>query len=85
MDASERPKTYELDITGEVCPMTFVKTKLLLERIQPGERMEVRLNGGEPIINVPRAVRELGHKILTMEQIDTTGGRETYRLVIEKA
>jgi TusA-related sulfurtransferase len=53
-----------LDITGEVCPMTFVRTKLKLERMQPGEVLAVRLRGEEPLRNVPRAARDEGHIIL---------------------
>jgi TusA-related sulfurtransferase len=53
-----------IDITGEVCPMTFVRTKLRLERMQPGEVLAVRLRGEEPLRNVPRAARDEGHIIL---------------------
>ena len=53
-----------IDITGEVCPMTFVRTKLRLERMRPGEVLSVRLRGEEPLRNVPRAAREEGHVIL---------------------
>jgi tRNA 2-thiouridine synthesizing protein A len=53
-----------IDITGEVCPMTFVRTKLKLERMQPGEVLQVRLRGDEPLRNVPRAARDEGHIIL---------------------
>lgn len=56
--------TRFLDITGEVCPMTFVKTRLLIERMAPGEEAEIRLNGGEPLENVPASVTELGHSVL---------------------
>jgi len=58
---------YYLDIVDEVCPMTFVKTKLVIEKMQSGERLEVRLKGREPIRNVPRSVRELGHCILSLD------------------
>ena len=34
---------HDIDITGEVCPMTFVRTKLKLERMRPGETLSVRL------------------------------------------
>ena len=59
------PKTadYFLDITGQVCPLTFVRTKLRVERMAPGETLEVRLNPGEPLENVPRSLIELGHEI----------------------
>lgn len=58
---------YFLDITSEVCPMTFVKTRLLIERMAPGETAEIRLAGGEPLENVPDSVTELGHAVLSIE------------------
>jgi tRNA 2-thiouridine synthesizing protein A len=56
-----------IDITAEVCPMTFVRTKLRLERMRSGEILNVRLRGDEPLRNVPRAAREEGHAILGIE------------------
>ena len=53
-----------IDITGEVCPMTFVRTKLRLERMRSGEILSVRLRGDEPLRNVPKAARDEGHSIL---------------------
>lgn len=47
--------------------MTFVRTKLRLERMQPGETLAVRLRGDEPLRNVPRAARDEGHTILGIE------------------
>ncbi len=44
--------------------MTFVRTKLKLERMRPGEILSVRLRGEEPLRNVPRAARDEGHAIL---------------------
>jgi tRNA 2-thiouridine synthesizing protein A len=58
---------HDIDITGEVCPMTFVRTKLRLERMQSGETLAVRLRGDEPLRNVPRAARDEGHTILAIE------------------
>ena len=55
MDAPDQTPKETIDITGEVCPMTFVRTKLKLERMQPGEVLSVRLIGEEPLRNVPRA------------------------------
>jgi TusA-related sulfurtransferase len=57
-----------LDITAFVCPMTFVRTKLLLEKMNSGEIAVVRLNDGEPLQNVPRSVREQGHEIISLER-----------------
>jgi tRNA 2-thiouridine synthesizing protein A len=72
--------TQEIDITGEICPMTFVRTKLKLERMEPGELLAVRLNGGEPLTNVPRAAREHGHEVL--ETATLPDG--THRLLIRR-
>ena len=55
---------HAIDITGEVCPMTFVRTKLKPERMLSGEVLVVRLRGEEPLRNVPRAARDEGHSIL---------------------
>jgi TusA-related sulfurtransferase len=64
MSAPSPSADHAIDVTGEVCPMTFVRTKLRLERMRPGEVLSVRLRGDEPLRNVPRAAREEGHVIL---------------------
>jgi tRNA 2-thiouridine synthesizing protein A len=61
------PPDQTIDITNEVCPMTFVRTKLRLERMKSGEVLAVRLKGEEPLKNVPRAAREEGHAVLKIE------------------
>jgi TusA-related sulfurtransferase len=57
---------YDLDITADVCPITFVKTKLMLEKKSPGTVVTVRLKGSEPLDNVPRSVRAHGHDVLSL-------------------
>jgi TusA-related sulfurtransferase len=57
----------ELDITAETCPMTFVRTRLALDRMTPGQVLLVRLRGDEPLRNVPRTAREQGHEVLSLE------------------
>ena len=57
----------DLDITSEVCPMTFVRTRLALDRMSPGQTLRVRLRGEEPLRNVPRTAREQGHEVLSLE------------------
>lgn len=59
-----------IDLSGVICPMNFVKTKLKLEEMGEGQVLEVILDDGEPIRNVPRAVKEEGHEILKVEKID---------------
>ncbi|MDH5188038.1 MAG: sulfurtransferase TusA family protein [Rhodospirillaceae bacterium] len=58
---------YFLDITTLVCPMTFVRTKLLLEKMAVGETCHIRLSGAEPLQNVPRGAVELGHEVLSLD------------------
>ncbi len=60
----------ELDITREVCPMTFVRTRLALDRMAPGQTLLVRLKGEEPLRNVPRTAKEQGHEVLSLETDD---------------
>ena len=57
----------ELDITNEVCPMTFVRTRLALDRMARGQTLLVKLRGEEPLRNVPRTAREQGHEVLSLE------------------
>lgn len=52
-----------LDVTGLTCPMTWVKTKLELERLAAGDVLIVRCRPGEALENVPRSAREAGHDV----------------------
>lgn len=52
-----------LDLRGVACPLNWVKTKLALERLQPGDELSVRLDAGEPLDSVPRSAREDGHAV----------------------
>ncbi|MDR1623123.1 MAG: sulfurtransferase TusA family protein [Synergistaceae bacterium] len=70
-----------VDITDVVCPVTFVKTKVALEELEPGQVLSIRMNDGEPVQNVPRSVKEEGHGILKL--IDNGDG--TWSLIVRKA
>ena len=70
-----------IDITDVVCPVTFVKTKVALEEMDDGQILQVHLNDGEPVQNVPRSVKDEGHQILKLR--DNEDG--TYELFIKKA
>jgi tRNA 2-thiouridine synthesizing protein A len=52
-----------LDLTGVLCPMNWVRARLELERMAPGERLELVLDPGEPLDSVPRSAREEGHEV----------------------
>lgn len=75
-----------LDITEDVCPMTFVKTKLMLERMVPGQIALVRLKGREPLDNIPRSLKEYGQEILSLRpESDDNATDGVYRLLFRKA
>lgn len=69
-----------LDITDVVCPITFVKVKMALEDLENGQILDVHLNEGEPIQNVPRSLKDEGHKVLSVQKNDD----ETYNLLVQK-
>jgi len=75
---------YFLDITDDVCPMTFVRTRLLVEKMAPGEEAEIRLTGGEPLENVPDSLIELGHEVLTVECEPGSASPGIHRLRLRK-
>lgn len=56
----------ELDITRDICPMTFVRTRLALDRLLPRQHLLVRLRGEEPVRNVPRTAAEQGHAVASL-------------------
>ena len=62
--SEEQKADRELDITTETCPMTFVRTRLSLDRMTKGEVLLVRLRGEEPRRNVPKTAVEQGHAVL---------------------
>lgn len=57
-----------IDITGEVCPMTSIKTKLKLKAMESGRLLEVRVREGEPVENLPQTVEREGHKVLDISK-----------------
>lgn len=74
-----------LDITEAVCPMTFVKTKLLIESMDSGQVAEVRFRGAEPLKNLPRSIKGHGHTVLKLEPEEENPGPLTpYRLWLKK-
>ena len=78
-DAAYTP-TEKVDITDVVYPVTFVKTKVALEELEDGQILQVHLNDGEPVQNVPRSVKDEGHQVLKLK--DNEDG--TYELYIRK-
>jgi sulfite reductase (ferredoxin) len=57
------------DLRGVVCPMNFVKTKIELATLKSGDLLNILLDNGAPIENVPGSVMAEGHKIVEQKQI----------------
>ena len=72
----------EVDITAQVCPMTFVKAKAAMEELEVGQVLKVHLNEGEPMQNVPRSMKDDGQQVLALKpSVDDEG---TYDLYVKK-
>lgn len=69
----------KIDLRGVKCPLNYVKAKLKLEELKIGEFLEAFLDDGEPILNVPRSIKEDGHKILNIEKVE-----DYYKVIIKK-
>jgi sulfite reductase (ferredoxin) len=70
------------DLRGVACPLNYVKTKLKLEMMDAGEKLEVWLDAGEPIKNVPMSLKNDGHLVLLQEPMEPDAAH--YRILVEK-
>ena len=68
-----------LDLRGVMCPINYVKTKLKLEMMEPGEVLEVWLDAGEPIKNVPQSLRNDGQNVISEVPVESY-----YKVTVEK-
>jgi TusA-related sulfurtransferase len=68
------------DITDVVCPITFVKAKVAIEELESGQLLELRINEGEAMQNVPRSLKDEGHRVTSVSD----NGDGTFRLIVEK-
>ena len=89
-DASpeKKQKVVLADIAKEyVCPITFVRVRLQIEKMGDEESLEIRLRGLDPLKNIPESVLELGHTIVSLdaEEPKSDEGADTvHRLLIKK-
>ncbi|WP_446008705.1 sulfurtransferase TusA family protein [Candidatus Electrothrix sp.] len=56
------------DLSGVRCPLNYAKTKMLLSNMESGQTLEIILDDGPPIRNVPGSVQQEGHVILCQEK-----------------
>lgn len=59
-----------IDLRGVSCPTNFVKAKLALEDLENGTIVQMLLDDGEPVKNVPRSLKADGHKLIGLKQTD---------------
>ncbi|MBM15404.1 MAG: sulfite reductase [Nitrospina sp.] len=76
---NEKATQASIDLLGVKCPFNYVKTKIKLETMPPGSILEVLLDDGEPSENVPKSIKNDGHKVISL--VEEQGH---YKLTIEK-
>ncbi len=69
----------EIDLKGEVCPYTFVKSKLAIEELEAGQVLRVILDHMPAVENVPRSLSGEGHEVLGVTQVNATDWTVTVR------
>ena len=80
MAEAKRQPDQTLDLRGVACPMNWVQTKLQLEEMEAGQLLEVIIDDGEAVRNVPRSVKAEGHKIVQVIPLEGA-----FKLLVEKA
>jgi sulfite reductase (ferredoxin) len=68
------------DFRGIKCPVNFAKTKMVLSTMDEGDILELYIDDGSAIKNLPGSVEKEGHKVLSKEE-ETTGG---WKITIQK-
>jgi TusA-related sulfurtransferase len=71
----------ELHLHGEVCPYTFVKSKLALEIMQSGQVLRVIVDNDESAANVPRSMQNEGHNVLGVTKLND----KDWQIVVRKS
>lgn len=71
----------ELDITGEVCPFTFVKSKLALETMEKGQILRVIVDYEPSAVSVPKSMTDEGQEVLATNKIDD----KKWEIIVRKA
>ncbi len=71
----------DLDLKGEVCPYTFVKSKLALEQMDTGQVLRITVDNSESASNVPRSLELEGHEVIEVEQVSPS----VWDIVVKKS
>jgi TusA-related sulfurtransferase len=60
----------ELKLENEVCPYTFVKSKLAIEQLVTGDVLRIHLGNSESAANVPRSLDLEGHEVISVDRVE---------------
>ncbi|MCS7306994.1 MAG: sulfurtransferase TusA family protein [Aquificaceae bacterium] len=71
----------ELDIRGDVCPFTFVKSKLALEQMEKGQVLRVLVDYKPSAESVPKSMKEEGQEVLAVNQL----AENLWEIILKKA
>lgn len=80
MEKEQGKVDYLLDLRGTKCPLNYVKVKVKLEDLDAGQLIEIILDDGEPIRNVPMTLKLDGHEIVQQEKID----EKHWKIIVKK-
>ena len=69
----EAEPAAKLDLRGIPCPLNFIRTKLALERLAPGQILQVDLDRGEPQQQVTQGLESSGHGVICCEHPEQQG------------
>ncbi|WP_456478517.1 sulfurtransferase TusA family protein [Geoglobus ahangari] len=69
-----------VDLRGEVCPFTFVRTKVAMENMEPGEVFEIITDHEPAVRDLPRSLEAEGHEVISVEEV----GEQEWRIVVRK-
>ncbi len=73
-------KTRNLDLRGEVCPYTFVKSKLAMEEMNVGEILEVIVDYHPAVKNIPKSMESEGQQLVEVQQLNA----KEWKVVLQK-
>jgi len=72
------------DLRGTPCPINYVKAKIRLETLGAGDLLEIWLDDGEPIKNVPVSLKNDGQEILGIYESGADSGKKFFRVMVKK-
>ncbi len=66
----EKNNSNSIDIRGVSCPYTFIKSKLMLEKLNQGDTLDIILNNETALNNLPKAFQYQGQEIIEVTRLN---------------